>query len=192
MKFLKRYDTAIAAIFAVLTIVFIILSMTSEPFFQWVFERHQNSISWYIRPVFLIPFCFFAYRRSRAGIFFTVFCIFTSMCWFPAPAAVSDDVREFLEFEKEWLYGAWDYRKALLILTIPLSFIALGLAFWKRSLWMGIAVVVLMATGKITWSVISAGDTGRSIIVPAILGLLLCVGCIYLGFRCLEKKNRKR
>lgn len=192
MKTIKKYDKPIALIFVVLTIVFIVLSMADDRFFHWIFERHQNPISWYIRPVFLIPFCFFAYKHSWAGISFTLFCLFTSMCWFAPPETVPDNVKAFLEFEKEWLYGTWDYRKTLLILTVPLSFIALGLAFWKRSLWMGVAVVIMMATGKITWSVVSAGETGKSIILPAILGLLLCVGVIYVGFRNLEKRKRKR
>nr|WP_320022777.1 hypothetical protein [uncultured Draconibacterium sp.] len=59
-----KYDKTIAAIFAGLTIIFIILAMNSQPFFYWVFERHHNQLSWYIRPLFLIPFCYFAYKRS--------------------------------------------------------------------------------------------------------------------------------
>ena len=54
-----KYDKTIAAIFAGLTIIFIILAMNSQPFFNRVFERHHNQLSWYIRPLFLIPFCYF-------------------------------------------------------------------------------------------------------------------------------------
>lgn len=95
----------------------------------------------------------------------------------------------FLQFEKDWLYGIWDYKKVLLAITVPVSFIALGLAFWKRSLIMGLGVVVLMATGKIIWSIYNAGEAGKSIIVPALVGLLLCVSLIYYGFKKLEKKK---
>jgi len=77
----------------------------------------------------------------------------------------------------------------MLIITVPVSFFALGLAFWKRSLLMGLGVVVLMATGKIVWSIQNAGESGKSIIVPAILGLLICSGLIFYGFKKLERKN---
>lgn len=70
-------------------------------------------------------------------------------------------------------------------------FFALGLAFWKRSLLIGLGVVVLMATGKIVWSIQNAGESGKSIIVPAILGLVICSGLIFYGFKRLEIKNNE-
>jgi len=36
-------------------------------FVGWAWERHHNPLSWWIRPLFLIPFAFFAYRRSWVG-----------------------------------------------------------------------------------------------------------------------------
>jgi hypothetical protein len=180
-------DNIIAFVFFGLTLAFLIMSMTNQAFFDWVFDRHHNQWSWYIRPIFLIPFCFFAYKRSLAGISIIIFCLLTSMFWFNRPEVVTDNVKTFLQFEKDWLYGEWDLKKILLIITVPISFIALGLAFWKRSLVMGLGVVVLMATGKIVWSIQNAGDAGKSILVPAIVGLLLCIGLLFYGFKRLEK-----
>ncbi len=185
-------DKQIATLFFALTVLFLIISMTYQPFFNWVFDRHHNQWSWYVRPVFLIPFCFFAYKRSWSGIAITIFCLFTSMFWFNKPEVVSDNVQLFLQFEKDWLYGEWDYKKVLLIITVPISFIALGLAFWKRSLFMGLGVVALMASGKIIWSIQNAGESGKSILVPAILGLVICCGLIFYGFTKLEKKNKPK
>jgi hypothetical protein len=182
-------DKIIAIVFFALTILFVIISMTNQTFFDWVFDRHHNPWSWYIRPLFLVPFCFFAYKHNWSGISITVFCLFTSMFWFNRPDEVSDRVMAFLQFEKEWLYGEWNFKKIMLITTVPVSFIALGLAFWKRSLLMGLGVVVLMAAGKIAWSVQNAGESGKSIIIPAILGLLICIGLIFYGFQRLEKKK---
>lgn len=182
-------DKITGFLFALMTVLFIVVCMMNQPFFDWVFDRHHNQWSWYIRPIFLIPFCYFSYKRSWAGISITIFCLFTSMFWFNTPQVVSESVKEFLQFEKEWLYGEWDYKKILLIITVPLSFFALGLSFWKRSLLMGLGVVVLMATGKIIWSIQNAGESGKSILVPAIIGLSICCGLIYLGFKRLEKKN---
>jgi len=182
-------DKLIAVVFLALIILFLVLSMTNQTFFDWVFDRHHNQWSWYVRPIFLIPFCYFAYERSWAGISITIFCLITSMFWFTRTEVVSDDVKTFLQFEKDWLYGAWDYKKILLLSTVPISFIALGLAFWKRSLFMGLGVVVAMATGKVVWSIQNAGESGKSILIPALLGLILYSGLLFFGFKKLETKE---
>ena len=183
-------DKSVAFLFFVLTIILLIALMKSNTFFDWSFNRHQNQWSWYIRPVFLIPFCYFAYKHSWLGISITVFCLFTSMFWFNRPAIVSDKVKAFLQFEKDWLYGEWNSNKIMLIITVPFSFIALGFSFWKRSLFIGLGVVFLMATGKILWSIQNAGEAGKSIIIPAVFGLPLCIGFIFYGFKKLEKKKK--
>lgn len=174
-------DRLVALIFLVLTIVFIAAAMTNKPFFNWVFERHHNQWSWYIRPIFIIPFCYFAYKRSLAGISATIFALFTSMAWFDKPDVVNENVIQFLQFEKDWLYGAWKIQKIILILTVPMSFILLGFAFWKRSFFWGLAVVIVIATGKVIWSIYNAGEVGKTIIIPAIVGLLICCAFIWLG-----------
>ncbi len=184
----RKTDVIVASIFLFLTIAFVGLAMTNKSFFDWVFERHQNQWSWYIRPLFLIPYCYFAYKKSLSGMTISVFALFTSMFWFPKPEVVSENVMNFLEYEKVYLYGTWNLSKQLLTLTIPISFIALGLAFWMRSLIMGLVVIVLMATGKIVWSIQNAGESGKSILIPSILGLLICCALIYFGFKRLEKR----
>ena len=182
-------DKTIALLFLMLTGVFLVVFMINQSFFDWVFDRHHNQWSWYIRPIFLIPFCFFAYKRNWTGISITIFCLFTSMFWFSRPEVVSENVKTFLQFEKDWLYRYWDYKKILLILTVPLSFFGLGLAFWKRSLAAGLGVVILMATGKIVWSLQNAGESARSIIIPAIVGLIICSGLIVFGLRIVDRKK---
>lgn len=179
----------LTVIFAFLTVLFIIVCVFNADFLNWVFERHHNQLSWYIRPLFLIPFCFFAYQKNGLGIAITLFCLFTSMFWFPKPTVVSDEVLQFLQFEKEWLTGKWDASKLLLLLTVPVSFTLLGIAFWKRSLLLGIAVIALMATGKIIWSIQNAGDSGKSILLPATIGLIICVLLVYLGYRRLNRNK---
>lgn len=185
-----NHDKQIGLLFFLLTTLFLIISMTNQPFFDWVFNRHHNQWSWYIRPVFLVPFCFFAYKRSWGGISVTIFCLFTSMFWFNKPESVNDNVKVFLQFEKDWLYGDWNIKKVMLIITVPVSFITLGMAFWKRSLFIGLGVIALMATGKILWSIQNAGEAGKSIVAPAIFGLLLCTGLILYGFKRLEKSKK--
>jgi hypothetical protein len=55
-----------------------------DEFLSWAWARHHNPLSWYIRPLFLLPFCYFAYKRSTWGIVLTLFALATSMVWFPS------------------------------------------------------------------------------------------------------------
>lgn len=185
----SRRDAIWAMIFGLLTLAFVMLMALSPAFFRWAFERHHNVLSWYVRPLFLIPFCFFSYRRSWAGVMGTLFALLTSMFWFPAPDAVGDSVREFLAMEMEWLTGTWTAPKILLSLLVPASLFVLGLAFWKRNLWFGLTVVVLIAVAKFTWSVVFGGEAGWSILAPAAVGLAVCLGLIYAGFRRMERSG---
>lgn len=183
----KKYDKTIAAVFGLFTLIFIWAAMTNEYFFNWIFERHHNQLSWYIRPIFLIPFCYFAYKQTWAGVSITMFCILTSMFWFSKPEIASDDIILFLQFEKNWLDGEWTLVKLLQLATIPISLFALGMAFWKRSLIMGIGMMVLIATGKVVWSIYNAGEAGKSIIIPAVCGLIISVGIMAYGYKRLAK-----
>lgn len=186
---LKKYDKKVAIIFAFLTLLFFLAAITSREFLDWAFTRHQNQLSWYIRPLFLIPFCFFAFKKSWAGISITIFCIFTSMFWFPEPQSVNNQVGQFLEYEIDYLTSNWNITKIMMTLLVPISLFLLGMGFWKRNLRIGLSVLIIIATGKIIWSILSAGESGNSIIIPAIIGLLICVVLIYWGFKKLSKRD---
>ena len=60
---------------------------TMVEFLNWAWARHHNPLSWYIRPLFILPFCYFAYQKSVRGMVLTVVAVTSSMFWFPAPAA---------------------------------------------------------------------------------------------------------
>lgn len=188
---LKQYDKSLAVILGVLTLLFLVLAFTNKTFFEWAYERHQNQLSWYLRPLFLIPFCYFAYKRSWAGILGTIFLLLTSMFWFTKPDVISEQAKQFLEMEKEYLSGDWGFAKVLMSSLVPISLTALAVAFWKRSLWFGLTVIVFIAIAKMTWSVMFGGEAGKSIFIPAILGLVICIILIYIGFRKIEKKKRE-
>ncbi len=55
-------------------------------------ERHHNVLSWYVRPLFILPLAHFSYRRSLSGIALTLVALWTSVFWFPAPARVDPRV----------------------------------------------------------------------------------------------------
>jgi hypothetical protein len=158
-------------------------------FLSWAWARHHNILSWYIRPLFIIPFVYFAYKRNWKGLILTIVALFTSMFWFPAPAVPDPAVEQFLQVEKEYLLGRWYMTKILGTMTIPAFFFFLALAFWKRSWWWGIAVINLAALGKIFWSVLAGGEAGMATLAPALIGMLICDVAVYLGVRLLHNRQ---
>lgn len=142
---------------------------------EWAWARHHNILSWYIRPLFLLPFIYFSYKRNWKGILLTLVALITSMAWFPEPEVVDAKVVQFLEMEKQYLLGNWPLSKMLLSLLVPITLFALSYSFWKHSWKYGILVVNLIAILKILWSVLSAEKySGWSLVPPALTGLLIC------------------
>ncbi len=52
-----------------------------EAFLSWTWARHHNILSLYIRPLFLLPLCCFAYRRSVKGMALSLLALATGMFW---------------------------------------------------------------------------------------------------------------
>ena len=155
----------------------------------WAWARHHNVLSWYIRPLFILPYIYLAYQRSWKGIAVTIVALLTSMFWFPAPKAMDPMVEQFLQAERDYLLGTWTLGKVLLTLTVPAFFYFLALAFWKRSWWWGIVVINVAALGKIAWSVAEGGKSGWAVFVPALIGMLICDIAVYFGVRFIHRKN---
>lgn len=187
-----RFEKPLAVAFGALSALLILLLWTNAGFFSWAFARHQNLLSWYIRPLFLIPFCLFSYRRSPAGVLGTVFLLLTSMFWFPVPDSVDQQAAAFLQMEMNYLTGGWGPTKILIALLVPVSMAALSAAFWKRSLWFGIAVLIFIAVAKVLWSAVFGGASGGSVVLPAVAGLVLCIVLVIVGYRQLERKDSRR
>lgn len=175
----KKIDFIIGMFFALATVVFILLFLSNDIFFNWAFERHHNVLSWYIRPLFIIPIVLFAFKKSYTGIFASIFALFTSMFWFPAPASASPQVLEFLAFEMDYLKGTWTSPKILMSLAVPLFFIMLIMAAWKRNRKLLLAVIIGAALLKFIWSIVFSGEAGMSILAPALVGLVVTIGGIY-------------
>ena len=158
-------------------------------FLSWAWARHHNVLSWYIRPMFILPFIFFAYKRNWQGLVVTIIALLTSMFWFTAPATVDPAVEQFLQAEKDYILGDWTLSKVLASLTVPAFFYFLALAFWKRSWWWGVAVINLAALGKVAWSVISGGESGWAVLLPAVIGMLVCDAAVYFGVTFINKRQ---
>ncbi len=158
-------------------------------FLAWAWARHHNILSWYIRPMFIIPFIYFAYKRSWKGMIVTILALLTSMFWFPAPATVDPMVSQFLDAEKEFILGPLSAQKVFFWLTVPLFFGLLALAFWKRSWWWGVAVINIAALGKVAWSVVEGGQSGWAVLIPALIGMIVCDLAVYFGVQYIHKRK---
>jgi hypothetical protein len=157
-------------------------------FLSWVWARHHNELSWYVRPLFLLPFCFFAYRRSLTGIVATLLLFPTSLFWFPAPKDPSARVEGYLAWERQFLLeGSIVARVALLVLVVAF-FVALAAAFWKRSWLWGLAVINAGTLLKVIWSVAFGGATGWASLVPSLFTLAVTDAAILLAMRFLRRR----
>jgi hypothetical protein len=171
----KRTD----AVLAVGTLALVLLVVggmvatgTLDEFGAWAWERHHNVLSWYIRALFLLPFCYFAYKHSLFGITLTLVALATSMFWFPAPERPDPRTLEFLAMEREYLTGEWTTAKILLGLLVPGSLVALALAFWKRSVVYGLALINAIVLVKLAWSFYFGDTSGGLTLLPSqLLGL---------------------
>ena len=180
---IKTLDKIGGVIFLFLTIAIIVVFLSDRSFFEWAFTRHQNTLSWYIRPLFIIPIVMGAYKKSYSLIFFSIFCLFTSMFWFPKPEIVDVKVIEFLNFEKTYLTSGWSIEKIIILAMILAFFTAIISLTWSRR-WYGLlATVVIGAFLKVVHSLLFSGGSGISIVKPAVLGLILCILVIYFIFK---------
>lgn len=154
-----------------------------DAFLDWAWARHHNPLSWYIRPLFVLPFCYFAWRRSLWGVLLTVVAVLSSMFWFPAPAEVDPKVAEFLAMERQYASSDWGWAKITMTALVPIWFFALAWAFWRRSWLAGFAVINVGMLLKVTWSFYFGGSSAASIIPAALGGAVVVNGLLIYAYR---------
>lgn len=155
---------------------------------DWAFERHLNPLSWYIRPIFLIILAYFAYRRSWKGIVITFVLMMSSMVWFPAPETIDPQMQAVLEFEKKLLSNPIT---AILTLMLMMVFVvSIGMAFWKHSLKMGLAIINITMIGKVALSLLFTGENGWAPLGNTIFGLLLVNGIGIFLMKWMHRRKR--
>ncbi len=176
-----KLDVTLAFLFAALTLGFILLMVFNTSFFEFSWKRHHNPLSWYIRPLMLLPLCYFAYKRSYAGMLFSIFTLATSMMWFSEPATDSDQAKSFLQMEIDYLSANWSFTKILMTMSIPIVFVLLGVTFWRRKVFWGFLVLILSIIMKMLWSVSQGGESGYVLFPAAILGILTFTVLLFLG-----------
>ena len=152
-------------------------------FVSWAWSRHHNPLSWYIRPLFVLPFCYFAYRKNTWGVVLTIIAVASSMFWFPAPEAADPRAAAFLAMERAYVAGAWTLSKIALTALIPIWFVVLAYAFRRRSWLAGLAVINIGVALKVVWSFYFGGASAWSIITPVGLGLIACNGVLLYAYK---------
>lgn len=160
--------------------MFLCLFFLNNQFLLWAFERHQNILSWYIRPLLVLPFCYFAYTKNLNGILLIILSIFTSMFWFPAPETVSPQVVEFLQIEKYWLLWGFSWLKIWFFWIVILYWTLLARAFWIRSIKFWILVVILGAVGKIIGSILMTPELWAIAIPFSIWGIIAFICAVWI------------
>jgi hypothetical protein len=146
---------------------------------HWAWARHHNPWSWYIRPLFILPFCYFACRRNVRGVLLTILAAITSIAWFPAPEAPSPEVLKYLEVEKRWLSSV-PLSTAIAVL-VGGSLWLIAAAFWTRRWLYGVLVLNIATVAKVVFSVFFGGDAGWASVVPAFATLGIC-NAVFAGF----------
>ncbi len=169
------------------------LFANSPPFLEWAFERHQNSLSWWARPLLMMPYCYFAIKQSLNGILVTILAILTSMFWFPAPDQPDPQVLEFLAMERATLTSGWNLPNIFSALAVLVFFASVASALWRRSVILGIAIAVAGAFLKALWSIFASPDGGVAVIPFALTGALLLVvaGAAYLFWQKIKPSSHQ-
>jgi len=188
----KRTDAILSAgtlALVLLAVAAVAATGNLDEFAAWAWERHHNVLSWYIRVLFLLPFCYFAYKRSVFGIVLTLVALATSMFWFPAPERPDPNTLEFLAMEREYLAGEWTTAKALLGLLVPVSLAALALAFWKRSVVFGLVLINAIVLVKLAWSFYFGDASGGLTLLPSQLAGLAVLNAAVLYF--LRRRSKR-
>jgi hypothetical protein len=145
-----------------------------------------------VRPLFLLPFCYFAYRRSVLGIVATLLLFPTSLFWFPTPENPSPHVEGYLAWERQSLTDGGIVARVALALLVIGFFVALAAAFWKRSWVWGLAVINAGTLLKVIWSVAFGGATGWASLVPSLFTLVVTDAAILLAARWLKRRRARQ
>ena len=192
---MKRTDVVLAVgmlAMGLLALVALAATGSLDGFLSWVWARHHNELSWYVRPLFLLPFCYFAYRRSLTGILATLLIFPTSLFWFPAPENPTPRVEEYLAWERHFLTEGSVVARVVFLLLVVAFFVALATAFWKRSWLWGLAVLNAGTLLKVIWSVAFGGAVGWASLAPSLFTLAVTDAAILLAVSWLKRRRARQ
>ncbi len=159
-------------------------------FLNWAWTRHQHPISWYIRPLLVLPFCYFAYKKNKWGVGVTIVALLSNMFWFRPPEPTGPRAAAFLAMERQYITGPWTFSKVVMTELVPVWIIALAWEFWRRSWLAGFLVINVGAVLKVIWSFYFAGASAWSIIPAVSLGAVVINTAILYAYWRLRRRAR--
>lgn len=141
---------------------------------EWIWNRHQNQFSWYSRPLFIIPACYYAYKQKLGFVIGIMVLLGTSLFWFAPPTEVSETISGYLDWERQMFFNSSN-RNPIIILSISvlIFLFLLFYAFWQKSFWIGLLVLNIGNILKIGVSIFFGGDAGMASIVPTLSSILI-------------------
>ena len=158
-------------------------------FLNWAWARHHNPLSWYIRPLFVLPFCYFAYKKSVWGMVLTIVAVASSMFWFPAPLTPNPRGAALISVERQYLAEPLTLSRFVLTALIPVWFLTLAWVVQKRS-WWGVAAVIGSGTLlKVGWLFRVGGSDAWVIVPPVALGTALCACVLLFAYRRIRLRS---
>lgn len=194
MTMWSRFDR-FAALIVVVALLFSIALLVNAYFAgenigAWVWDRHQNQFSWYSRPLFLVPACYYAYRRKLGLIVGFMAMLFCSLFWFAAPENVSEHISGYLEWEKQ-LFFLNKSRVPIFTLLTAVSVFLVGLfsAIWYRNFWLGLFLINAGTLMKIVVSITLGKEFGAAAVIPALSSLAIINLAAYLAWRYFTVKQ---
>lgn len=155
---------------------------TISSLLDWIWARHHNEWSWYVRPLFLLPYCYFAWRRNLAGLLVVLALFPTSLFWFPAPETPAPHVQAYLAWEREVFFEGEPWMLVLLALAAAAYLWVLAAAFWYRSWTLGLLVINVGIALKVAVSLSLGGEAGGGAVAPSLVTAAI-VNAVILGWR---------
>ncbi|WP_157716256.1 hypothetical protein [Roseivirga echinicomitans] len=157
---------------------------------NWIWDRHQNLFSWYSRPLFIIPACYFAYHHKLWHTGAWMALMFASLFWFSAPQQVSESVQAYLEWENKLFFNGDSIVPLVVLIAGVLAFLfGLFYAFYRRNMWYGLLVFNIGTLLKIFVSLTWGKETGVTAIVPSLSSMLFINIVAWLLWKRTKKKK---
>lgn len=139
---------------------------------EWAWARHHNPLSWYIRPFFVLLFCYFSWKRSWVGVVIVILATISSIAWFPAPQALDPTIEGYLAAELRWLSDP--VLAATMIVMVVGTLWLLAASLWTRRWLYAIVLLNAMPIAKVVFSVMLDREAGWASLWPALATLIVC------------------
>ena len=116
----------------------------------------------------------------------------TSLFWFPAPENPSPRVERYLAWEVQFLTEGSVAARVVFGALVVAFFVALAVAFWRRSWLWGLAVINAGTLLKVIWSVAFGGATGWASLAPSLFTLAVTDAALLLAMRFMRRRRERR